>query len=142
MKLKKKLVLISMLVFTLLFSACSQQDVYEHAKSYEENSRKKIEEIANGAPQHIEGELQSIESVMDQTAADGSRYLSGASKRAGIWIIVGSEIIGIIMILVLKNTKTTAIKIYKVAWMVFIIGIPVITLVTIYGLAFMASWFM
>jgi len=138
---KRKLLLLCLLTaYILLCSGCSQEDMYEHAKQYEENTRDKIAEMSDNAPKNIEGNLQNMEDALDDAGATTSKYLSDASKKAGIWIVVGSEIIGIIMVII--TSKTSAIKLYKMAWMVFIIGIPVITVVSIYGLAFLASWFM
>lgn len=137
----KRVTLTCLLAIYLVFcSACSQEEMYEHAKKYEENTREKLEEMSDNAPGAIEDGVKSMEEVVDNATATSSKYLSDMSKKAGIWIIVGSEIIGILMVII--TSRTSAIKLYKVAWMVFIIGIPVMTIVAIYGLAFLASWFM
>lgn len=139
---KRKLIflIVAMVLCLTALSGCSQEEMYEHAKNYEENTRQQLQEMSDNAPQQIEGDLKDIEDAMDEASAKGTKYLSDASKKAGIWIIIGSEIVGIIMVII--TSKTSAIKLYKMAWMVFIIGIPVMTVIAIYGLAFLASWFM
>lgn len=140
--MRKKIAFSIVALIWCLFSltGCSQEEMYEHAKNYEENTRQQIQELADKGPQKIEGDLRDMEEAMDEASAKGTKYLSDASKKAGIWIIIGSEIVGIIMVII--TSKTSAIKLYKMAWMVFIIGIPIMTILAIYGLAFLASWFM
>ncbi len=139
-KLYKSFIVISvMLIMVFAMSGCSE-DTYEHAKQYQEQSLSTLKDISAQAPKEAGEGLEHLEENMDRMAANGTSYLSNKSKQVGMWIIIASELIGIILVIITK--QTSAIKIYKIAWMVFIIGIPCITLVSIYGLAFLASWFM
>ena len=131
--------MIFMTCMILVLAGCSES-TYEHAKQYEEQSLSTLKEMSARAPTEIGEGIDGLEENVDRMAASGTRYLSKKSKQAGIWIIVGSLLIGVIMVII--TGRTSAIKLYKIAWMVFILGIPIITVVSIYGLALLAGWFM
>ena len=116
-------------------AGCSQNDVYEHAMEYKEMTENRLKEVSEGVETKA-GQLPETEEIMKA----GTRYLSDASKKVGIYIIVGSVIIGVLLLIICSRTH--AIRLYKAAWLVFLIGIPVIVAVGIYGLAFLASWFL
>ncbi len=139
-KLYKSFIVISvMLIMAFAMSGCSE-DTYEHAKQYQEQSLSTLKDISAQAPIEAGEGIEHLEENMDRMAATGTKYLSDKSKQVGIWIMIASALIGIILVIITKDTS--AIKIYKIAWMVFIIGIPVITFISIFGLAILASWFM
>lgn len=131
---------IVMFLILCVFTACSQEEIYQHALEYADSSRAALQEASNAEGRILDGNLENAEQEMEKLAGSGTKFLSDTSKAAGIYVIAGSVIIGII--LAFLSAKASAIKLYKMAWFVFIIGIPCVTIILIYGLAFLASWFM
>lgn len=132
--------IIIFMCFAAFLTGCSQEEIYRHAVEYQKETVQKLSESSNRAGTYMDDSLEDMDGWLDDTAKEGSKYLSDASKKAGIFIIVGSLSVGVLLLILCSRTKT--VKLYKTAWMVFIIGIPALTIVAIYGLAFLAGWFM
>ena len=63
--------------------------------------------------------------------------LCNSAKQYGPFVIVGSVLFGIILL----RLAPKAIKVRRTAWVVFIIGIPVVVLFLIFGTAILADAF-
>lgn len=127
------------LMLSLLLVGCSQEEIYNRAVNNSMSAQQLIRDAGNGDIAVGSGSLEGVTQAVDDAIAAGTGYMSNASKEAGIYIIVGSEMIGIILFII--SSKTSSIKLKKSAIMVFILGIPLITIVAIYGLAILAGWF-
>jgi len=127
------------LLFSITVAGCSQEEIYNRAVSNSQNARQLIRDAGHEAIVVGSGSLEGAAQAVDEAIAAGTGYMSNASKKAGVYIIVGSEIIGILLFIV--SSRTNSIKLKKSAVMVFILGIPSMTIVAIYGLAILAGWF-
>lgn len=131
--------LVIFFMLSLMLVGCSQEEIYNHAVNNSMSAQQLIRDAGNGDIVVGSGSLEGAAQAVDDAIAAGTGYMSSASKQAGIYIIVGSEIIGIILFII--SSRTSSIKLKKSAIMVFIIGIPLMTIVAIYGLAILAGWF-
>lgn len=131
--------LVIFFMLSLMLVGCSQEEIYNHAVNNSMSAQQLIRDAGNGDIVVGSGSLEGVAQAVDDAIAAGTGYMSNASKQAGIYIIVGSEIIGIILFII--SSRTSSIKLKKSAIMVFILGIPLMVIVTIYGLAILAGWF-
>lgn len=131
--------LVIFFMLSLMLVGCSQEEIYNRAVNNSTSAQQLIRDAGNGDIVVGSGSLEGAAQAVDDAIAAGTGYMSNASKQAGIYIIVGSEIIGIILFII--SSRTSSIKLKKSAIMVFIIGIPLMTIVAIYGLAILAGWF-
>lgn len=138
-KIPKMMLIIISLMLCLVLGGCSQEEIYNHAVNNSINAQQLIRDAGNGDIVVGSGSLEGAAQAVDDAIAAGTGYMSKASKEAGIYIIVGSEIIGIILYII--SSKTSSIKLKKSAIMVFILGLPLMTIIAIYGLAILAGWF-
>ena len=124
----------------LLLSGCTRDEVFERAKRNAEGAADSLKRLGDEGPRGWGGANASeVEENARALAAKGTGKLSEASKKAGAVVIVCSEVIGILLYVVSSRAK--AIKLKKSAIMTFIVGIPALTVVSVYGLAFLATWF-
>lgn len=126
-----------MLCFAL--AGCSQEEIYDYAVNNSRNAQQLIRDAGNGDIDTGTASLEGAAQAVDGALAAGTAYVADASKKAGIYIIVGSEMIGIILYII--SSKSKSIKLKKTAIMVFILAIPVMAVIAIYGLAILAGWF-
>lgn len=131
--------LVIFFMLSLMLVGCSQEEIYNRAVNNCTSAQQLIRDAGNGDIVVGSGSLEGAAQAVDDAIAAGTGYMSNASKQAGIYIIVGSEIIGIILFII--SSRTSSIKLKKSAIMVFILGIPLMVIVTIYGLAILAGWF-
>ena len=132
--------MIAALSLCTLLCGCSKEDVYERARQNANDAVQTIKELGDEGPKGGSGaSAKEMEENAMALAAEGTGTLSKASKKAGAIIIVTSEAIGILLFIVSSRAK--AIKLKKSAIMTFIVGIPALTVVLIYGLALLATWF-
>lgn len=132
--------MIAALSLCTLLCGCSKEDVYERARQNANDAVQTIKELGDKGPKGGSGaSAKEMEENAMALAAEGTGTLSKASKKAGAIIIVMSEAIGILLFIVSSRAK--AIKLKKSAIMTFIVGIPALTVVSIYGLAMLATWF-
>lgn len=136
--------LLVILLITLLLTGCaSTNDYYDYAQSYmlSEDEVRLLTERRLGV--EIDGmnlDKSSFDNVSDYyryVASNYASYISDYAKYYGVWIIIFSEALGIILLLLAKRS----IQVRKTAVFVFILAIPILTLVLMYGTAFLADWF-
>jgi len=126
-------------MLSFMLAGCSQEEIYNHAVNNSIYAQQLIKDAGNGDIVVGSGTLEGTTQAVDDAIAAGTGYMSNASKEAGIYIIAGSEIIGIILFII--SSRTRSIKLKKSAIMVFILGIPLMIITVIYGLAILAGWF-
>ena len=118
MNKKKCVVLFLLLSVLFVFSACSSS--YEHLLG-EEAAMHTVEEISN---QRIDTHINFRTFLMN-----AALKVSDACKVPAIIGIPTSIIIGIVLLNVFKNTAS----IKRTAWLLFIIGIPLLLLTLAWG---------
>ncbi len=126
-------------LFSFTVAGCSQEEIYNRAVSNSQSARQLIQDAGHEDIVVGSGSLEGAAQAVDEAIATGTGYMSKVSKKAGVYIIVGSEIMGILLFIV--SSRTNSIKLKKSAVMVFILGIPLMTVVAIYGFAILAGWF-
>lgn len=120
--MRKYLLLIMMLFAAMLFSACSNQTVYDNV-----NNEIIIEQLANG---------EEVEDVQLLTSEQYLRWCNTAKWYAP-FIIAGSLFLGVLLFSVFKKEK----KIRRAALFVFILGIPVCTIIVVYVVCYLYGKF-
>ena len=133
-------VIIFLLGMILTFSACDSSSVYEQATEYGEQQEETLKQLADGAHVAAEEGFEDAEDMIDRAVASGSKYISKSLNKVGWVVIFVSLLIGMLMAFICSHTA--AIKLYRTSITVFIIGIPLIMLFLMYGMAFLSSWFM
>lgn len=136
---RRGLMFIFFLVMSFMLAGCSREEIYDRALNNSQRAQQLIKDAGNGDIVVGSGSLEGAAQAVDEVIAAGTGYMSNVSKKAGVYIIVGSEIMGIILFII--SSRTSSIKLKKSAVMVFILGIPLMVIVTIYGLAILAGWF-
>lgn len=129
-----------LLAACLILSSCTQDEVFERAKKNAGEAARTLKELGDEGPKGYGGATpDEIEENARALAARGAGRLSKASKKAGAVIIVSSEVIGILLYAISSRAKAAKLK--KSAIMTFIVGIPLLTVASVYGLAILAAWF-
>lgn len=140
MKIQRRILwIVLFFLFSLVMAGCSQEEIYNRAVSNSRSAQQLIKDAGNEDIVVGSGSLEGAMQTVDEAIAAGTGYMSNVSKKAGIYIIVGSEVVGILLFII--SSRTTSIKLKKSAVLVFILGIPLITIIAIYGLAILAGWF-
>lgn len=149
---KNKIVVLMMMLFMApcVLCACSSADadaVYEYAsEALGEATDEELGMLADGTlgVDYMFGVYGGNSLSVDGTGGSvrGGIYglmsaLCSSAKRWGPMVIIGSVVIGFVMI----RLAPKAIKVRRTAWLVFIIGIPFLVLFVIFGSAFLADAF-
>lgn len=138
-RLHRLVSVVILLMLSIALAGCSQEEIYNRALDNCRNAQQLIRDAGNGDIAVGSGTLEGAGQAVDDALAAGTGYLSDVSKKAGIYVIAGSEIVGILLYIV--SSRARSIKLKKTAVMVFILAIPILTVIAIYGLAILAGWF-
>lgn len=126
--------------FMAMLAGCGEEgSVYEHAQEYRASQQEKLKSMSDNTQAAFAEGTMNVEEAVNDTMASGTKYISKTLNRIGGFVIVSSLVIGIILMTILSHTK--AIKLFKASIVVFIVTIPITTLLLIYGFAFFYSWF-
>ena len=134
-----KLALAALIV--LIFSGCSAEskEIYDSALKYRESMDEKIKDLSDGAQASGKLGFENMESAAKSGVSKLSTQVGLTLNKIGPIVIGVSLILGIILFAVTK--RTAAIKLHQSALTLFIIGIPAVMLILMYGFAFLSSWF-
>lgn len=120
-KFKRIFLILEGVIFLLFSSGCSQvdtqSDLYQHIKNQTE---------------------QFSQQTINQgkyTLVELAYYITNKLKSTAPFIIIGSIVLGVIFLTLVQKDQATRKRII----IIFIIGIPVVDLVAILGMAFLAS---
>lgn len=138
-KISRFLLLFLVSCIMVFFSGCtSGETVYDHLMSYEATDEE-LELVSEGKLS-MEYDRGDFDSDIDYYKYLANFYLSqgtGYLKQYAVLIIIISEILGITLLLLFRKS----IEIRRFAVLVFIVGIPVLIILAIYGTAILADSF-
>lgn len=139
--LVKAMSCVLLFLFCVAFTGCDENvDIYERAAAYEKAQEQKIKEMSEKTYSAVGNSAQSAEEALDEVVAGGTKYISKSLNRVGWIVIFVSLLIGGVMTYICSHTA--AIRLYRASILIFLIGIPLLMLLLMYGLAFLSSWFM
>lgn len=141
--MRNRIFLVCMLVAMFFTAGCEQTDaIYESVKSFEATDAELQMLIDGNLGVEVDGisvDEVSIEdgvgSYFKELGYNFFKFLSIGTKQYCVYVIGISWLIGFIIIRLSPN----AIKVRRIGWFVFIFGIPVLTLVLLFGSAFAAD---
>lgn len=138
--LRQCIFLLACVCLVVMLAGCGGEgSVYEHAQEYRASQQEKLKAMSDNTQAAFAEGTMNVEEAVNDAVASGTKYISKSLNRVGGIIIVSSLVIGMVLTALLSHTK--AIKLYKASIVIFIVTIPVSTLLLIYGFAFFYSWF-
>lgn len=138
--LSRMAAILPILAALLILPGCSAEEAYDTAKAYEQKTKEQIQQMQDSPPDGLPGaSFADAEDAVDKGLGDMTLLFSRTARKYAPAAIITSLCTGIVLLYISSKTIFKAAK--KCAWGLFIIGIPALIILMVYGSGFLYGWF-